>query len=163
MGETERRIDYVISSYSDLVYKLAYAQTKNKSDADDVYQEVFLRYIKKSPDFSSAEHEKAWFIRVTLNCCKKLWNAPFWKHTVPLEEDIPFVPEEVGWLKPLVDQLPKAYRVVVHLYYYEDLSTAQISQLLNRKESTVRVQLMRSRELLRDVLEGEEIYAESGL
>ncbi len=159
MEETESNVDRIIGLYSDMIYKLAYAQLKDRNDADDVYQEVFLRYIRKNPVFTCADHEKAWFIRVTLNCCKKLWNMPFRKSLELPEEQMVFVSEETNWLKPLVDQLPKAYRAVVHLYYYEDLSVSQISALLNRKESTVRVQLMRSRKLLREVLEGEESYA----
>lgn len=70
-------IDKIVADYSDLVYQLAYAQMRNKNDADDIYQEVFLRYIRKKPVLKNEEHEKAWFIRVTINCCRNLWSTAF--------------------------------------------------------------------------------------
>ena len=150
--------DRIVDTYSDMVYKPAYAQVKNKNDADDIYQEVFFRYIRKKPVFITAENEKAWFIRVTINCCKNFWSSPFRQHTQALEDNIVFQSEEESVLKPLVKKLPKTYRAVVHLFYYEDMSIAEIGKLLNRKEATVRVQLMRSRKLLRDILEGDKSF-----
>ena len=64
-----------IAKYSGMVYKLAYSLVKDRYDADDIYQEVFMKYIRKSPCFHSKEHEKAWFIRVTVNCCKNFWKS----------------------------------------------------------------------------------------
>lgn len=151
-------IDRIIEANSNTVYKLAYAQVRNKNDADDVYQEVFLRFIKKRPVFESVEHEKAWFIKVTVNCCKNFWNTSFFKHTQPLTDEnaIAFRSEESSWLTPLVNKLPPSYRTVVHLFYYEDMPTAKISEILGKKQSTVRVQLKRSREILKGLLEGDE-------
>ena len=156
--DLQAETDRIVDTYSDMVYKLAYAQVRNKNDADDIYQEVFLRYVRKKPAFESTENEKAWFIRVTVNCCKNFWNTPFRKHTQSLENNIVFQSEEESYLKPLVEQLPEAYRAVVHLFYYEDMAVSEISKVLGRKEATVRVQLMRSRKLLRDILEGDESF-----
>ena len=156
--DLQAETDRIVDTYSDMVYKLAYAQVRNKNDADDIYQEVFLRYVRKKPAFESTENEKAWFIRVTVNCCKNFWNTPFRKHTQSLEDNIVFQSEEESYLKPLVEQLPEAYRAVVHLFYYEDMAVSEISKVLGRKEATVRVQLMRSRKLLRDILEGDESF-----
>ena len=156
--DLQAETDRIVDTYSDMVYKLAYAQVRNKNDADDIYQEDFFRYVRKKPAFESAENEKAWFIRVTVNCCKNFWNTPFRKHTQSLEDNIVFQSEEESYLKPLVDQLPETYRAVVHLFYYEDMAVSEISKVLGRKEATVRVQLMRSRKLLRDILEGDESF-----
>lgn len=156
--DLQAETDRIVDTYSDMVYKLAYAQVRNKNDADDIYQEVFLRYVRKKPAFESTENEKAWFIRVTVNCCKNFWNTPFRKRTQSLEDNIVFQSEEESYLKPLVEQLPEAYRAVVHLFYYEDMAVLEISKVLGRKEATVRVQLMRSRKLLRDILEGDESF-----
>jgi len=152
---TDDCVEEVINEYSRTVYKLAYARTKNKSDAEDVFQEVFLRYIRKHHTFESKEHEKAWFIRVTVNCCKNIWSSPFRKRTQPLEEcmvvsDI----DEVNQLEEFLLDLSKDYRVIIHLFYYEDMSTSQISKILRKKESTVRVQLTRGRRLLKEIMEG---------
>lgn len=153
-------LDRIVDEFSDTVYKLAFARLRNKSDADDVFQEVFLRFVRKKPEFKSDEHAKAWFIRVTLNCCNSFWNTAFRRHTQPLEENMEMPSEEVHWLTPLLLQLPENYRSVLHLYYYEDLSVKQISEILNKKESTVRVQLMRARDMLRTKSERGGFYAE---
>ena len=63
----------VVRAYADTVYALALSQLRSRTDADDVFQEVFLAYVRRKPEFESQEHQKAWFLRVTLNCCKKLW------------------------------------------------------------------------------------------
>ena len=78
-----------VERYGPMVYRLALAQTHSAHDADDVFQEVFLRYVRGAPDFTEEEHRKAWLLRVTANCCKKL-RGSFWnKHTVSLSEAIP--------------------------------------------------------------------------
>ncbi|GAE90481.1 RNA polymerase sigma factor [Acetivibrio straminisolvens] len=82
-------VENVIRSYSNMVYRLAFSQTTNKSDADDIYQEVFLRYIRKRPQFETEEHRKAWFIRVTVNCCKKVWVSAW-------------IRKKAQWMNPLL-------------------------------------------------------------
>lgn len=148
-------IDDVVDNYRDLVYRLAFARTRNKNDADDIFQEVFLRYVRKQPNFESEEHAKAWFIRVTVNCCKSFWD----RIRIYDEIDENIMADEVeedGELEELLDKLPPDYRVVIHLFYYEDISTADISKILDKKESTVRMQLTRARRLLKNFMKGEE-------
>ena len=78
-----------VSLYGDTVYRLAYAKTGSRADADDIYQEVFLRYLRAKPALESANHAKAWFLRVTLNCMKSFWGSPFRRRSVPLDETMP--------------------------------------------------------------------------
>lgn len=146
----------VIRAYSNMVYRLAFAQTRNKSDAEDIYQEVFFRYIKKHPQFETEEHRKAWLIRVTINCCKKMWSIYWRKKTVPLEEPIAFEMKEEMTLHYELHKLPTKYRAVIHLFYYEDLSIKEISKVLNQKPSTIRAQLTRARYKLKEILKEEE-------
>lgn len=153
---TNDDVDDIVEKYSKTVYRLAFAQTKNRNDADDVFQEVFLRYIRKKPSFESSEHEKAWFLRVTLNCCKNIWMSRKRGKSEQIDENIAWESGEEIQLDQYLKELPKDYRTVIHLFYYEDLSTAEISRILDRKESTVRVQLTRARRLLRDMMEGED-------
>jgi RNA polymerase sigma-70 factor (ECF subfamily) len=153
---TNDDVDDIIDRYSKTVYRLAFAQTKNRNDADEVFQEVFLRYIRKKPSFESSEHEKAWFLRVTINCCKNIWMSRKKAQSEQLDDNIAWESEEEIRLDRYLNALPKDYRTVIHLFYYEDLSTAEISKVLDRKESTVRVQLTRARRLLRDMMEGED-------
>lgn len=144
----------LISEYFDTVYRLAYSQTKDKSHAEDVTQDVFLRFIKNEKPFESKEHIKAWLIRVTVNCSKSVFTSSWYKKTVPLTEDIPFETKEQSELYSAVSELPAKYRTVIHLFYYEDLSVAQIAEYLKTNESTVKSQLHRGRELLKSKLKG---------
>lgn len=159
MGEplSREQAEQVIVRQSDTVYKLAFAQLRNRSDADDVYQEVFLRYVKKAPAFESAEHERAWFLRVTLNCCKRLWASPWRRHSVPLEESIQVDTPEDRYLAEELKKLPKKYGAVLHLFYWEDMTVEEIAELLGLRPGTVRSRLSRGREKLRDNLKGEKL------
>lgn len=145
----------VINTYADMVFRLAFAQVRAKSDADDIFQEVFLRYIRKSPAFMSEEHRKAWLIRVTINCSKKFWSSAWQRRTVPLEDRFVFAMPEENELNEALRQLPPRYRSVIHLFYYEGYSVAEIGFALGRKQSTVRTQLTRARAILSDNLKGD--------
>ena len=149
-------IERVMTEYSDMVYRLAYARTKNKYDAEDVLQEVFLRYLRRKPEFEGSEHEKAWFLRVTINCSKNLF-ASFTKNkTVSFLENLIGITDEEKVLGEFLVKLPVKYRTVIHLFYYEDLKISEISKLLDLKESTVKMQLTRARRLLKAYMEMEE-------
>lgn len=150
-----------IQAYSPMVYRLALAQTGSKADAEDVCQEVFLQYWKHRAHLSTEEHKKAWLVRVTVNCCRKQWRG--WKKWVTgfeegKEGEIPFAfaTLEETQLFQAVQKLPEAYRGVIHLFYYEDMSVEQVGQALHRKRSTVRTQLTRARRLLKAYFEEEE-------
>ena len=149
----EEGINEIVDKYSTMVYKLAFARTRDKENAEDIFQEVFLRYIRKQPRFENETHEKAWFIRVTINCSKSLFQ--FLKRTMheDLEEEILAEEEPEEIMEELLEQLSPDYRTVIHLFYYEDLTTAEISKLLSKKESTVRMQLTRARRMLKEIIE----------
>lgn len=149
-------IERVMIEYSDMVYKLAYARTKNKYDAEDVLQEVFLRYLRRKPEFEGSEHEKAWFLRVTINCSKNLF-ASFTKHrTSSFMENLNGITDDEKVLGEFLTKLPIKYRTVIHLFYYEELKILEIAELLSLKESTVKMQLTRARRLLKEYMEMEE-------
>ena len=153
--QQEITIEALIQEYGDMVYRLAFAQVHSKSDADDIFQEVFLRYLKNQPKLQNDEHRKAWLLRVTINCSKKHWLSAWQRKTIALEDRYVFnEPEENGLFEAL-DQLTPKYRSVIHLYYYEGYATAEIAQILGRRESTVRTQLTRARNQLGQLLKGE--------
>lgn len=145
----------VIRIYSGLVYRIAYSQTQSKSDAEDIFQEVFLDYLKSAPEFESEEHQKAWLIRVTVNRCKKLWRTPWRRKTVLVDEpELCQSPTEAAvWEQ--VALLPQNYRAVLYLYYYEGYSTEEIAGILHLNPPNVRTRLTRARKLLKEHLEGE--------
>lgn len=144
----------MIGRYSGMVYRMAYSLLKHRQDAEDIHQEVFLKYLRKKPAFESAEHEKAWFLRVTINLCKNHWKTAWKQKVVSLgEEDFAEAAgEEPDELIEAVKRLPQKYRIVIHLFYYEELSIDEISGVLGLKPSTVRTQLTRARDKLREML-----------
>lgn len=145
-----------IKRNSNTVYRLAFSQARNRNDADDIYQEVFLRYLKRKPAFENDEHEKAWFIRVTLNCSKTHLKS---FHNPRIEElDESFEAQEIERedLSFALNRLPKKYRAVIHLFYYEDMTVSDIAKALNLKDGNVRMLLTRARRKLKEILEKEQ-------
>lgn len=152
---TNDSVDEILNTYSKMVYRLAYARTKNRYDADDVLQEVFLRYIRSDLKFVEEEHRRAWLIKATINCSKTLLSSAWFRRTAPLEDTLTTELEEKSEVYYAVMALPVKYRTVIHLYYYEDLPVSEISALLKIKEGTVKSQLHRARSLLQETLKGE--------
>lgn len=146
----------------DTVYKLAWMYCRDKDRADDIFQDVFYKYLAYHPKFKDLEHERAWFIRTTVNLCKNLLKSKWQRDILQLEEwdggQMPL--QESGdafaELKEAVLRLPDKYRVPIHLYYYEEYSVREIAQLLHKSESTVQTQLQRGREKIRQMLERSE-------
>ncbi len=142
--------------HSDMVYRLAVARVKNKYDADDILQEVFLRFIKVKDKVENDEHLKALLIRITINCSKSLLSSSWFKRTEPLSESLS-VSDEYSDTLDAVLRLPQKYRTVIHMHYYMGYSVDEIASILKSKPSTVKSQLHRARKLLKIDLEGEEV------
>lgn len=144
----------IIKKYSSTVYKIAYSATSSRADSDDIYQNVFLRYIKKKPQFNDETHEKAWFIRVTVNCAKSFLSHS-WNSTEPLNESLEYPQYEGENLDFAMKQLAPKTRIIMCLYYYEGYSAKEIAEMLNMGYSAVRTSLMRGRDALKKILEKE--------
>lgn len=159
------RPEDAVDRYGVLVYRLAAAQTRNFADAEDVFQEVFLRLVRNKKVFESDEHLKAWLIRVTINCSRSLWRTAFRSREVPIaEKDLlaaeAGIPAEHSEVYDSVMRLPSKYRAVVHLYYYEDMSLQDIGNALNIGYSAAAKRLSRARMLLKQELTEGERYEE---
>ncbi len=144
--------------YGDMVRRLCLIHLKNQADAEDVFQTVFLKYVLSSAVFEDGEHEKAWFIRVTLNACRDLLRSFFRSRTVPLEEllELPDqAPPDTGEVLEAVLSLPEKYRDVVYLHYIEGYTAPEIGRFLKKNVNTVYSLLTRSKELLRERLGGD--------
>ena len=129
---------------------------KNHADTEDIFQTVFLKYVLSTTVFESQEHEKAWFIRVTVNACKNVRRSPWRTRTVGLDavaEPAAFQPEEGGVLEE-VQRLPAKYREVLVLYYYLGYDTNEIGEILGLRADAVRTRMSRARMKLKHVLEG---------
>lgn len=155
---SEEEAARAIERYGDMVRRLCLVHLKNPADTEDIFQNVFLKYVLSPVVFESAEHEKAWLIRVTLNACKDLVKSFFRSRTVPLEEllDQPApLSEEHKEVLEAVLALPPKYRDAVYLHYYEGYTAAEIGKLLGKNTNTVYTLLTRAREQLRETLGGD--------
>ena len=155
---TEAEANRAISLYADTVRRICFMHLKNHSDVEDVFQDVFLKYILYEHCFENDEHEKAWMIRVTINRCKDLLKS-FFRRRVHSLEDIsmePFcVPEESSAVLQAVLRLPENYKDVIYLFYYEGYSAIEIAKMINRKENTIYTWLARAKAKLKTELGGE--------
>ena len=154
---SEQEVNRAIAQHADLVYRLCMVHLKNHADAEDVFQTVFLKYALSNQPFETAEHEKAWLIRVTLNACKDLLQNFFRKNTVSLEETAAVISPEHSAVLEAVWSLPKNYRDVVYLHYYEGYTAPEIASILKKNPNTVYTHLTRAREMLKDMLGGAAI------
>jgi RNA polymerase sigma-70 factor (ECF subfamily) len=158
--------DEVVRFYSPLVWKIALTKTRSSHDAQDIFQDVFVKLVMHEQPFDSEEHRKAWLIRVTINCCNSHFVAP-WRKNVDGMDDLTMaqLPDE-DTLLPENDapdvcaevlKLPQQMREVVLLFYYEEMSIREIADVLGTSEVNVKKRLSRARQKLRLLLEnGEE-------
>lgn len=132
---------------------------KNYADTEDIFQTVFLKYALSSIEFENKEHEKAWLIRVTINACKDLLKSFFRRNTVSIHQLIEQpAPQDQDYTDVLeaVLSLPKKYKDVVYLYYYEGYTAPQISKILGKNMNTIYTLLNRSKKILKAQLGGSE-------
>ncbi|MBB6453266.1 RNA polymerase sigma-70 factor (ECF subfamily) [Salirhabdus euzebyi] len=147
---TDNCVSEIMNKYADMVFRLCLVQLKNKADAEDAFQEIFIKLFEKSPLFHDEKHLKAWLITVTSNHCKNKFRSYWYKNRVNIEEIIiPIENKKDQEVIKYVMELPLKYRTVIYLYYYEGYSTKEIAGLLKSKEATVRTRLARGRELLK--------------
>lgn len=156
---SEQEIDRAIERHSDTVRRLCMIHLKNHADTEDIFQTVFLKYALRSAPFESEEHERAWFVRVTLNACKDLLKSFFRSRTVPLDQlaDLPAqMTEEQREVLQAVLALPPNYKNIIYLHYYEGYTAPQIAELLGKNVNTVYTLLTRARSKLRQQLGDDE-------
>ena len=154
MEQTE--FTHAVGQYQDMVYRVALHCFACPPDAEDAVQEVFLRLYAREEPFESSEHLRRWLIRVTVNHCRDVLKSPWRKRRVSLDTlpDQPvFDAPEQGELYQAVMALPEKYRVTLYLFYYEELSTKEIAELLGLRQTAVTTRLSRGRELLKKRLE----------
>jgi len=149
----------LVDRYQNMVYGLALAKTRSPADADDVFQEVFLACFQSGKKFRNDEHCKAWLLRTTINQCRRITASTWRKKTTPLSEHtsqvVLFREPEENLVWDAVQNLDEIYRLPVFLFYFQELSTAEIAKILSIRPGTVRMRLSRGRDLLRIALKGD--------
>lgn len=155
---TETEAKRALDLYADTIYRICFIHLKNHADVEDVFQEVFLKYVLYEHPFQSDAHEKAWLIRVSINQCKDTLKSFFRKRVQSLNEtDIASltIQDDNRQVLDAVLQLPDKYRDVIYLFYYEGYSAVEIAAMLNKRENTIYTWLFRGKGLLKDILGGE--------
>lgn len=150
----------IIEKYSDMLFRLAMIRMQNKEDAEEVVQDTFVRLItqvKKGKVFEDEEHLKAWLLRVAVNRGKSILTLAWNRRTEGIDEamEVPAEETRTDYAYEYVMRLPEKYRVAIELFYYEQLTTERIAQIMDTKESTVRSYLHRGREKLREMMEAD--------
>lgn len=146
----------IYDKYSNAVYRMAFAYCKNKADAEDIMQEVFIRRFSADIVFEDEAKEKSWLLKVTVNKCRDMFRSLRYKYSltsIPLEEaDIIYETQEESDVYHAVMSLPNKYRTVIHLFYYEEYTIKEISAITGDKETAIQTQLYRARKKLKDIL-----------
>ena len=147
----------VLEQYADTVLRAAYSMTKNRQDAEDISQEVFISLIRANPVFESDEHIKAWLLHATANRCKSFFRSAWQQKTTAIAEDYPekAFTENENIVMDAVRALPEKYRNAVHLFYIEGYASKEIAAILHLPQNTVLSHLSRARKQLREILKGD--------
>ena len=152
MGDKDiKDINYIVNTYSDMLFRLAYQYTRNSSESEDIVQDVFMAMLKKIP-FKTEEYLKAWLIRVAINKSKNYLKS-MRKKVLALDENIkvPTYTHEDGLEE--ITLLPEFDRNVIYLYYYEGYSIKEIAKITGKSANSINIRLCRAREKLKNLLE----------
>ena len=155
---SEQEVSRALELYSDTVRRLCLIHLKNHADTEDIFQTVFLKYALRSAAFESDEHERAWFIRVTINACKDLLKSFFRTRTTSLDEVSELSTDLTTDLREVLDAvlgLPEKCREVVYLHYHEQYTAPEIAHITGKNTNTVYTLLNRARQMLREKLGGD--------
>ena len=153
----KKDIEKAFEQYYSMVYKLAFVRTGNKSDAEDILSDVFVRLIKNIEKIQNDIHLKAWLIRTTINCSNSALKRAGRLHQVRLTEVDAVIKEDNHSVLPAVLSLPINQKTVIYMFYFEGYSVEEIAKICGVKKGTVKSRLARARESLKNTLEGEDI------
>lgn len=153
-------VEQIVEKYSNMIMQIAYQNCYNKSEAEDITQEIFVKLLKNVEKIDSEEHLKAWLIRATVNLSKD-YNKSFWnRNTIKLDEELKYFDVEVQEVFKEISKLKPTYRNIIYLYYYQGYKINDIAQILNMSPNTVSSNLTRARKKLGAILlDGGEAYA----
>ena len=156
--KTQAEAVWAIEQYGNMVRRIVFMQLKNYADVEDVFQDVFLKYVLHNAPFESDAHEKAWLIRVSINTCRDLLKSFFKRRVCSLEDvDIePFTMQpEDGVVLDAVLRLPDKYKIVIYLHYFEGYSAVEIAEIMDKSENTIYTWLSRGKQRLKETLGGD--------
>ena len=153
----ERETVEIMDQLGNAILRLAYSYLHNMEDAEDILQETLIKFVTAKPVFENEKHRKAWLLTVAANLAKNRIEYNRVRSSEELNEEIAgAVPEEeeddLSFVWEAVKKLPDNQREVIHLFYQEGYKTAEIADILGRKEATIRSDLKRARDKLKEIL-----------
>lgn len=159
-GTNQYALEDIIEKYNGMLYRLAIIRMQNKEDAEEVVQDTFVKlieHIQKKKTFNDEEHLKAWLLTVATNRGKSILTLYWNKNTEGMDglKEFAAPEQKENYAYDYVLKLPEKYRIAIYLFYYEQLTTEQISIIMKTKESTVRSYLHRGREKLKMMMEAD--------
>ena len=161
--ERSEQFERLYGMYADDVLRMAYFYLADRQKAEDVCQDVFVKLLTRG-DMIEPGKEKAWLLRVTVNCCRDLWRGAWLRRVVlgaptldvvPAQDETVEEREEKAELMRAVNRLPAPFRETILLHYYQGLGIAEIAQMLNLPEGTISSRLSRARKKLEVLLKEE--------
>jgi len=152
---SEHDVDETLNLYGDMVLRICSCYLKSKADQEDAFEDVFIKYFKSKTVFENEEHKKAWLIKTTFSVCKDHLRKRFWRNKQTLKDEKGVNDQYVSAVLEAVLALPKKYKEVIYMHYYEGYSGIEIAGILGVKENTVYSLLKRGRDLLKERLGGE--------
>ena len=164
-GDFSGQFDRLYEAYADDVLRMAYFYLADRHKAEDVCQDVFVKLYTHGHDIEPGR-EKAWLLRVTVNCCRDIWRGAWLRRVVlgapslevvPSQEETVEQREEKAAVMRAVQRLPAVFKETILLHYYQGLGISEIAQALDLPEGTVSSRLSRARKKLETLLKEEEI------
>ncbi len=155
---SEADVNRTITKYADTVQRICLCHLKNHADAEDMFQNIFIKYMMYDGEFQSEEHKKAWLLCVSVNACRDYLRTHFWKKAEPLDNILYSVSAQINEdqkeVLAAVLSLPEKYKDAIYLHYYEGYKASEIAEIIGKKENTVYSLLARGRNILRNQLGG---------
>ncbi len=138
-----------MEAHGDRLFRLCFVLLGSSADAEDAVQETLLKYLQSAPIFETAEHEKAWLLRVAANHCRDVYRRRTRHPQTSLEElDLAAPGTESRELLDALMTLPEKFRVVLVLHYVEGYRVEEVAKIIGRTPSAVKMRLQKGRRLL---------------
>ena len=152
-------VEIAYEKYADTLYRVALANLAIEADAQDVVQDVFVKYVTSSPAFNDEDHERAWLLRVTVNRCHDISRRLKVREALPIDEAVGIAAperEDVSELLEILSRIPGKYRDTLILHCLEGFSQKETAKILGISLSAVKMRILRGREILEKIRQEEE-------
>jgi len=153
---TTEKIESLLQTYGNSLFRLSLVMLRNESDAEDAIQDTMIRYLQKAPNFQNADHEKAWLFKVCTNICHDMLRYRKRHPQVDIDTQYHLTEKEIdASLLDALMELPEKFKLVLILYYVEGYRIHEIAEIIERSPSAVKMRLQKGRNLLENTYRKE--------